>query len=347
MEFKERTAPPSPPHPLLLPYLESLEARNASVRQPSSGTFDVLKSRHSYMKSTFVGLRARSFMCVLTPFLMFLSYTVVVVVLCETYAVQIPEETFSSSEFDYAVTVTLSLLLVFRLSRAAVRWWDSRTLYGAVIGITRNLATRVAAESAQEEPSQEVVEFFGTLMVFACSLRAYLRKETVLESDLAGIADAKTVAKLNASSHKFLTALHMTRRSLNYAIGRGTRSQDLCLDACMGLIDQMGMSAGGLERINNTPLPMVYVAHLRTFLSLYLLYLPWTLIPTLHYYAIIACGISSFVLLGVEGAASDVDGGAFKPDKPNHLDVDGLTLAIYSNVYTVMEEYVAGSEEFK
>ena len=206
-------------------------------------------------------------MCVLAPFLMFFSYTVVVVVLCETYAVQIPEETFSSSEFDYAVTVTLSLLLVFRLSRAAVRWWDSRTLYGAVIGITRNLATRVAAESAQEEPSEEVVEFFGSLMVFACSLRAYLRKETVLELDLAGIADAKTVAKLNASSHKFLTALHMTRRSLNSAIGRGTRSQDLCLDACMVLIDQMGMSAGGLERINNTPLPMVYVAHLRTVRS--------------------------------------------------------------------------------
>ena len=90
--------------------------------------------------------------------------------------------------------------------------------------------------------------------------------QAVLESDLAGIADAKTVANLNASSHKFLTSLHMARRALKRAVGAGTRSQDLCLEAGMGLLDQIGMSAGGLERINNTPLPMVYVAHLRTFL---------------------------------------------------------------------------------
>ena len=104
MEFGERSpCPPPPPatHPLLLPYLESLEARTASLRQPSSGTFDqvnkVRAARHNFLRSTLVGLKARSFMCVLLPYFLFLTYAVVVVVLCEVYAVQIPEETFSSS----------------------------------------------------------------------------------------------------------------------------------------------------------------------------------------------------------------------------------------------------------
>ena len=31
-----------------------------------------------------------------------------------------------------------------------------------------------------------------------------------------------------------------------------------------------------------------------------------------------------------------------QPDKPNHLDVDGLTLALYGNIYQVMKEYIEG-----
>ena len=348
MEFQERKTPSPPPHHLLQPFLDNYAFRVASLRSPSAHTFDVVKkARLSFLQSTLVGLRARSFMCVLLPFTLFFVYTTLVVLLCKKYGVDIPEETLSSSEFDYAVTVTPSLLLVFRLSRAAVRWWDSRTLYGAVIGLTRNLATRVCSSVAGQVPSKDVIVFLNALMLFACSLRSYLRKEDIKALDVKGVADEKTIEVMNAAKHKFLFALHKMRRDLRSAVGSGTRSQDLLIESCNDLIDQVGMSAGGLERINNTPLPMVYVAHLRTFLSLYLLYLPWTLLPTLGYYAILACAISSFVLLGVEGAASDVDSGAFKPDKPNHLDVDGLTIAIHDNVFQVMKEYVEGFEAKK
>jgi hypothetical protein len=42
--------------------------------------------------------------------------------------------------------------------------------------------------------------------------------------------------------------------------------------------------------------------------------------------------VSSFVFLGVEGAASDVDDGPFYQDRVNHVDVDGMVGRIMGDV---------------
>ena len=88
---------------------------------------------------------------------------------------------------------------------------------------------------------------------------------------------------------------------------------------------------GAMERIKGTPLPLVYVTHLRTWLLLYLLSLPYFWIATLRYGTIPVVILTSFALLGIEGAASDVEA-PFTKGRTNHLDMDTFCLIVVANI---------------
>lgn len=93
------------------------------------------------------------------------------------------------------------------------------------------------------------------------------------------------------------------------------------------LIDEVG----AMERIKGTPLPMVYVTHLRTWLMLYLLTLPYFWAVPLGYVIIPVECLVAFALLGVEGAASEVEA-PFRGDRTNHLDMNSFCLTVLSNI---------------
>ena len=87
---------------------------------------------------------------------------------------------------------------------------------------------------------------------------------------------------------------------------------------------------GAMERINGTPLPFVYVVHLRSVLVLYLLVAPlpavaeggWAVVPPL-----IAI---SWALLGIEAAALECER-PFK-HRPNHLPLGRFCVVTAENV---------------
>ena len=91
-----------------------------------------------------------------------------------------------------------------------------------------------------------------------------------------------------------------------------------------------------MERINGTPLPFVYVAHLRSVLVLYLFIAPlpavakggWTVVPLL-----IAI---SWALLGIEAAALECE----RPfrRRPNHLPLGRFCLVTAENVAQTLAE---------
>lgn len=43
--------------------------------------------------------------------------------------------------YNLVLTTALAFLLVFRLNRVAVRWWDTRTMWGAIVADARILAS--------------------------------------------------------------------------------------------------------------------------------------------------------------------------------------------------------------
>eukprot|EP00747_Dinoflagellata_sp_TGD_P221082 gnl/TRDRNA2_/TRDRNA2_92972_c0_seq2.p1 gnl/TRDRNA2_/TRDRNA2_92972_c0~~gnl/TRDRNA2_/TRDRNA2_92972_c0_seq2.p1 ORF type:complete len:118 (-),score=13.48 gnl/TRDRNA2_/TRDRNA2_92972_c0_seq2:29-334(-) len=91
-----------------------------------------------------------------------------------------------------------------------------------------------------------------------------------------------------------------------------------------------------MERINNTPLPFAYVAHLRTLLVLYLLGLPFALGKTWGWSTIPATFIISFSLLGIEAAAVSCE----RPfgRGTNHLPLDLFKDVIADNVAQILRQ---------
>lgn len=99
------------------------------------------------------------------------------------------------------------------------------------------------------------------------------------------------------------------------------------------LIDEVG----ALERIKATPLPLVYVTHLRTWLMVYLLTMPYFWESSMGYALIPVVCMAAFALLGLEGAAAEVEA-PFLKHRTNHLDMDCFCLAVLSNVLQQAKE---------
>lgn len=72
-------------------------------------------------------------------------------------------------------------------------------------------------------------------------------------------------------------------------------------------VDELVGCVGGLERVRGTPLPVVYVSHLRTFLIGYLMLIPLVFLSSWRWGTVPAMALVSFALLGVEGAASECE----------------------------------------
>lgn len=94
-----------------------------------------------------------------------------------------------------------------------------------------------------------------------------------------------------------------------------------------GLMDDLG----AMERIKSTPLPLVYVTHLRTWLLLFLLSMPFIWQPSLGLATIPVVFMTAFAMLGLEGAAQEMEA-PFTKDRTNHLNMDAYCLLMLSNI---------------
>jgi putative membrane protein len=94
-----------------------------------------------------------------------------------------------------------------------------------------------------------------------------------------------------------------------------------------------------MERIRSSPLPLVYVAHLRTFLLLFLIALPYLSEPSWGWATIPIVAVTSFALLGLETAAVECEA-PFRQDRTNHLNIGSYCLLLLSNVQQSLQHAV-------
>lgn len=85
-----------------------------------------------------------------------------------------------------------------------------------------------------------------------------------------------------------------------------------------------------MERINNTPLPFVYVAHLRTFLLIYLTLVPVVFSPVWLWATPLMSFLVAYALLGIEAASVECE----RPVREcaNHMPLDAFAAVIADNV---------------
>ena len=255
------------------------------------------------------------------------------------------ETEFSHFENFFALVLNSSLafLLVFRLNRSAERFWVARGAWGTIIALGRGLVGGILVHGQHDPINRDgmirwIISFCIATMQFIRGI-PYIEPETV-----RGILSDEELKELETVSHIPIHAADNIRHHLkeifridgDTPVGvafERTQQMDTLEQQVNGLILQMG----ALERIRATPLPLVYVTHLRTFLLLFLLSMPYVWETTFGYATIPIVFVTAFALLGLEGAAQEVEA-PFLKNRTNHLNMDAFCLLMISNILQQISE---------
>ncbi len=169
----------------------------------------------------------------------------------------------------------LGVLLVLRVNEGLTRWWEARKLWGAINNQCRNFAIDGLAYGPADPAWRRALIHWTITFAHAC--RRTLRDERYLPEVAALIGVDETV-RLTEAHHMPSHASLVLARILRTAVDRlgMDRFAYLELDRERAqLIDHIG----GCERILTTPMPRSLSVQVRRFLFLFLILLPFGLIP--------------------------------------------------------------------
>lgn len=187
---------------------------------------------------------------------------------------------------------------------------------------------------------EEVDELIRWFVGFIVATKCWLRVEPVPAAQLAGIIGANEIEEMHAKAkHVHLYCANRVRSAIARALlveetaaadPSSRRVASLhplhAAEVLRGLrshLDVLVDMGGAMERIKATRLPVVYVSHLRTFLLLYVLSMPFVYVGIWGWGTVPAVGAVAFALLGIEGAATECEN-PFSAKRTNHLGMDGF-----------------------
>jgi putative membrane protein len=226
--------------------------------------------------------------------------------------------------------IVLGLFLVFRTNTAYDRWWEGRRLWGLMVNNTRNLSFKIHAYLDIKDKAERLW-FAQMICNLTISFKDSLRGRVNLE-DL-DIVDQETTNALEKAKHvpNIISSMLYNRVTGLFKSGRITGDQLITLDR---ELKEFSDIIGGCERIKNTPIPFSYSMYIKKFIFIYLLTLPIGLVGDEGYITIPIVILITYVLLGVELIAEEIED-PFGKDS-NDLPTDELSGKIKENVKEIL-----------
>lgn len=330
--------------PLLNTLLQNERLRTDSLLARGKAQIQYPLSNEGWIKTLFI-LSGRSLGSIAMPWTVVVVHSIVYTAVYQHggFAKRRSMEAWELF-FSFVLNSTLSLLLVFRLNRAASRFWFARQFWGDIVARGRSIGSGILVHGSREAHYRD--EALKYLCAFAISTKEYLRGSKILPRDnFAGILNKQEVANVERQSHPPLYAADRIRYSLGQ-IFCSTDNTNSCqaifnsqhLQTLEEQLNQMIWSGGGLERIKSTPLPIVYVSHLRTFLLINLILFPWVFGPSWGWSTVPIVAVSAFAWLGLESAAVEVEC-PFRIDRANALNMDSYVIGVIASVQQQLQTF--------
>jgi putative membrane protein len=257
------------------------------------------------------------------------AWTIIIVVAHEL----MPLNLAISPTVHTLVGLALGLLLVFRTNASYDRFWEGRRQWGSIINETRNLARAVRAYVAPAAPdlAEQIVLLTAAFPNVAVS---DLRLEPADVGPVRDRLPAEDVAAIVSAPHPALAVATRISERLAEARERGAVPDILVsmLDTTVGrLVDDLG----ACERIQKTPLPFVYVVHLRRTLILYCFTLPFALVGLYGWWTILVALLASYMFFGIEEIGVEIEN-PFGLDS-NDLPLERFCRTIEHDVLPILE----------
>jgi putative membrane protein len=174
----------------------------------------------------------------------------------------------------------ISLLLAFKSNQAYDRWWEARTLWGAILNdsrsLTRQLLTFVDLGYGSDEKKALCERMANRQIAWCFSLSRHLRNQDPmyqLEKWISG----EDLNNVRNYTNVPVGLLELQGNDLKYAYKLGwiTEFQQVEIDKTLTRLTD---SLGGCERIKNTVFPITYSIYIHMSLVLFIMLLPFGLI---------------------------------------------------------------------
>lgn len=205
----------------------------------------------------------------------------------------------------------IGIIVAFRNQSAYARWWEARTLWGALVNNSRSWARQVTtvmmplsdAEAGELKDMQRRLVYHQIAYVY--SLRQHLRGLDPLERlsllldehELHELADAKNVPLAIEQQMGVLLRVCQTREWID-------RVQWLALDQTL---DDLVDAQGGAERIKNTPMPKQYDYFPQLFVQIYCILLPLALVTSMGWLTPLGSTLVGFIFLALDKIGRDLE----------------------------------------
>ncbi|MES2268801.1 MAG: bestrophin family ion channel [Bacteroidota bacterium] len=174
----------------------------------------------------------------------------------------------------------ISLLLAFKSNQAYDRWWEARTLWGAIVNdtrsLTRQLLTFVDTPYAEHEQKAFCEKMAKRQIAWCYSLSHHLRKENPLQG-LERLLNEEDIEHLKRYDNVPMGLLELQAADLRsaYKLGWINEFQQVAIDETL---TRFSNEMGGCERIKNTVFPATYSVYIHLSVLLFVLLLPFGLI---------------------------------------------------------------------
>jgi len=239
------------------------------------------------------------------------------------------------SSFAAIAAPALFFLLVFRTNAAYDRWWEGRKHWGMIINRTRDFARQAVSHIGDDAHVERIVRY---TIAFAVVTKVHLRMERDLHDlvDLSVLSEAQVLDIQNAK-HMPNFVIEVLSETVASAKAKGLLSEigTIMLDQNL---TQYEDEPGACERIMKTKMPFAYTVHLRAFLILWLLVLPFCIVEVFKWISIPACMFAAYCLLGLDEIGVDIEN-PFGHDF-NDLPLDDITNnTICKNLLEILERH--------
>lgn len=242
----------------------------------------------------------------------------------------------TAPELHAALSLIVGWLLVFRTNTAHARWWEARTLWGALINASRNLALKVSRLGTVSANDKHLVR--QLIIDFAMALKLHLRQEPAAQVLTRGFSTQAANKQINypLAEPEPASPLHVPLAiagEIYRLMGEWKASGSIDGDE-LRVIDAEALRlmdiCGACERIQKTRIVRSYRVFARQVVLLFLLTLPWGIVEDFGWWTIPLTAMTAYFMLGLEIVAEHVEEPFGYDD--DDLDLEGMCRTIDTSV---------------
>jgi putative membrane protein len=193
----------------------------------------------------------------------------------------------------------LVLFLGVRNNAGYGRWWEGRTLWGAITNNCRSFGRQAAT-------------LLGGRPDLACAMAAYAH---ALRGSLGRIDVSEDLRRL-LTPEMFATVMQRTNKpnAILTEIGLGV-TEEVARQGIDGavhgqidrILSDLANAQGGLERIRNTPLPVQFSVVPRMLVQLFCIMLPLSMVQTLGWITPLGSSLVGLLFVGLDKVGNDLE----------------------------------------